>query len=58
MFKLLLGGTNVEYPLGGAPPGPLGPPQGSLDVRRFWKKIANFLKYYMKIVHASKYPKL
>ena len=42
MFKLLLGGTNVAYPLGGAPPGPLGPPQGSLGVREFWKKLQKF----------------
>ena len=39
IFKLLLLGTHVGYPLGGAPPGPLGPPQGYPGVREVWKKL-------------------
>ena len=44
IFKLLLGGTHVGYPLGGAPPRPLRPPQGSLGVTEFWKKLQKFPK--------------
>ena len=58
MFKLLLGGTHVGYPFGGAPPGSLWPPKGSPGVREFWKKIAKILKYYIKIACALKVPKL
>ena len=35
IVKLLLGGTQVGYPLGGAPPGPLEPLQGSPGVTEF-----------------------
>ena len=58
MFKLLLGGTYVGYALGGAPPRPLRPPQGSLGVTEFWKKNEINPKNYIKNLHASKYPKL
>ena len=44
IFKLLLGGTHVGYPPGGAPPRPLRPPQGSLGVTEFWKKMHKFPK--------------
>ena len=42
MFKLLLEGTHVGNPIGGAPPGPLGPPEGPPDVTEFWKKLQKF----------------
>ena len=42
--KLFLRGTHLGYPLGGAPPGPLAPPQGSPGVREFWKKLQKFSK--------------
>ena len=58
MFKLLLGGINVAYFLGGAPPGPPGASPGVPGCQRVLEKIAKILKYYIKIVHASKYPKL
>ena len=48
MFKLLLGGTYVGYALGGAPPRPLRPPQGSLGVTEFWKKLKKSQKLYKK----------
>ena len=35
-------------PLGGAPPGPLSPPQGSPGVREFWKKMQTFSKIILK----------
>ena len=35
IVKLLLGVTQVGYPLGGAPPGPLGPLQGTPGVTEF-----------------------
>ena len=42
--KLLPEGTYVGYPLGGAPPGPLAPPQGSPGVLEVWKKLHKFPK--------------
>ena len=44
IFTLLLGVTRLGYPLGGAPPRPLGPPQGSPGVTEFWKKLQKFSK--------------
>ena len=42
--KLLSEGTYVGYPLGGAPPEPLEPPQGSPGVLEVWKKLHKFPK--------------
>ena len=44
IFKLLLEGTQVANPLGGAPPRPLGPPQGPPGVLEIWKKLLQFPK--------------
>ena len=44
MSKLLPEGTYVGYPVGGAPPGPLKPPQGPQGVTEFWKKLQKFPK--------------
>ena len=44
MFKLLIGGTYLGYPPGGAPPGIPQPPQGSPGVTEFWKKLQKFSK--------------
>ena len=48
IFKLLLGGTRLGYPLGGAPLRPLAPPQGSPGVTEFWKKLHKFSKLIYK----------
>ena len=58
IFKLLLGGTHVGYPLRGAPPRPLRAPQGSLDVAEFWKKLQKFPKIIQKIYMHQIFPKL
>ena len=58
MFKLLLGGPNEAYPLGGGPPGAPGASPGVPECQRVLEKIAKILKYYVRIAHASKYPKL
>ena len=42
--KLLLGGYPCRVPLRGAPPRAPGPPQASLGVPEFWKKLQKFLK--------------
>ena len=42
MSKLLPEGTYVGYPLKGAPPEPLEPPQGSPGVLEVWKKMQKF----------------
>ena len=42
MSKLLPEGTSVGYPVGGAPPEPLEPPQGSPGVLEVWKKMQKF----------------
>ena len=44
MFKLLIGGTYVGYPPGGAPPGTPHPIQGSPGVTEFWGKLKKFPK--------------
>ena len=49
LFNLLLGGTRLGYPPWGAPPRPLGPPQGSPEVTEFWKKFQKFSKIIWKI---------
>ena len=46
MFKLLLGGTNVAYPLGGAPPGPRGLPRGPRVSESSEKNCKNSQKLY------------
>ena len=43
IFKLLLEGAQVGYPIGGPPQGPLEPPEGPPDVTEFWKKMQKFL---------------
>ena len=48
IFKLLLEGTQVGNPLGGAPPRPLGPPQGPPGVLEIWKKLQIFPKIMYK----------
>ena len=44
-------GPQVEPPLGGAPPRPLGPPQWPPGVPEIWKKLQKFpkiiLEFYM-----------
>ena len=49
MSKLLPEGTYVGYPVGGAPPGPLKPPQGPQGVTEFWKKLQKFPKKLWKL---------
>ena len=49
MSKLLPEGTYVGYPVGGAPPGPLKPPQGPQGVTEFWKKLQKFPKILWKL---------
>ena len=56
MFKFLIGGSHVGYPPGGPPRDPTAPP-GVPGCHRVLEKIAKILNNYIKIVHASKYPK-
>ena len=58
MFKLLIGGAYVGYPPGGGTPGDPTAPPGVPGCHRVLEKIAKNLKNYIKIGHASKYPKL
>ena len=57
MFKFLIGGSHVGYPPGGGPPRDPTAPPGVPGCHRVLEKIAKILKNYIKIVHASKYPK-
>ena len=56
-FKLLLEGTQVGNPLGGAPLRPLGPPQGPPGVLEIWKKLQVFPKIIYKIT-CTKIPQI
>ena len=49
MSKLSPEGTSAGYPLGGAPPGPLEPPQKPPSVLGVWKKMHKFPKIIQKI---------
>ena len=50
MSKLLPEGTYVGYPVGGAPPEPLEPPQGSPGVLEVFKNCKNFQKLYKNFI--------
>ena len=58
MFKLFLEGTHVGYLFGGAPPGPLRPPQGRPGVLEIWKKLQKFPNMILKIYMHQNTPKL
>ena len=57
MFKSLIGGAYVGYSPWGGPPGDPTAPLGVPGCHRAPEKVVKILKYYMKILYTSKYPK-
>ena len=57
MFKLLLEGTHVGFPFGGAPPGLLRHPQGPPGVLETWNKLQKFIKIIQKLHMHQNIPK-